>query len=489
MQLAKNKLPALFDVSKDDMLAVIRGKKMTFLSTNTVLFLVGTLLTPVTLLGAMWGYIRSYNVLFRDKDIEPTLDPLLPVQRKAMVIGGIAVWGVLLGFFLFLAIMGRGFIGSLSWLLVLFSINIVLTIGFLLGFKGWRNSKSKEILADESERFGTARFADPEELADLTMNKGLYIGNLNYAYAKQGHLLSVAGTRGGKGVNLIIPNLLGQTDYDGSFFVIDPKGENAAITARYQRSIDRDVHILDPWGLQTTPDTVSSYNPLNLITGKEDNEHLSDDAGIIAEMIVPGSDKGDQFFNDRARSLISGLLMHLVLTEENPSLAKIWEWLRLSDTPFNNLIADMATSDNFIVKATGCEVMNIMIKSDKTFGSILSTAQQYTDFLKSPALQKSLETSSFDINQLSDGNTTLYVIIPADKLVSHYQWLRLVVTTALRAVIRNKNNRVTFILDEFAALGYISEIRTALSTYAGFNVTIWPILQSLIQLKDKYGND
>src|SRR5262245_41840574 len=43
------------------------------------------------------------------------------------------------------------------------------------------------------------------------------------------HILTVAGSRGGKGVSLIIPNLL---LYDGSVLAIDPKGELARITAR-----------------------------------------------------------------------------------------------------------------------------------------------------------------------------------------------------------------------------------------------------------------
>ena len=42
------------------------------------------------------------------------------------------------------------------------------------------------------------------------------------------HLLTIAGSRAGKGVSLIIPNLL---FYEGSALVIDPKGENARVTA------------------------------------------------------------------------------------------------------------------------------------------------------------------------------------------------------------------------------------------------------------------
>ena len=485
-----NKVASSFDVSGQQVLSLFKNRKDYEGTNKTILFFVGFLLTPITLIGALWGYVRSYDRFLRGRNDPPDLAPLVPIQRVAMILGAVVIW--LVGYiiwkivvFLFQTFFSEEFLQSPGPLIII-GANLILTPLFLLFFNLWRNRIYNTIT--EATRFGTARFARNEELADLTLNQGLYIGNLNYAYPKQGHLITVAGTRGGKGVNLIIPNLLGKSNYEGSWVVIDPKGENAAITARYQRSKGQDVQILDPWRLQAAAGSEATYNPLDLIASA-DNEHLSDDATIIAEMIVPSSDKGEQFFNDRARSMISGMLIHIVLTAENPHLGILWECLRRGDEQWNELVADMAVSDNPIVKATGNEILNIMTKSDKTFGSILSTAQQYTDFLKSPALQRSLTKSNFEISKLSEGKTTLYIIIPADKLHSHYQWLRLVVTTALRAVIRNKNKRVTFLLDEFAALGYISEIRTALSTYAGFNVTVWPILQSLIQLQDKYGKD
>lgn len=46
------------------------------------------------------------------------------------------------------------------------------------------------------------------------------------------HLLTIASSRTGKGVSLLVPNLL---LYDGSVIVIDPKGELARVTARARR--------------------------------------------------------------------------------------------------------------------------------------------------------------------------------------------------------------------------------------------------------------
>ena len=61
----------------------------------------------------------------------------------------------------------------------------------------------------------------------------------------KGHALTFGRTRGGKGVSAIIPALL---TYKGSMVVIDPKGENAWITAQRRRDMGHRVVILDPWG-------------------------------------------------------------------------------------------------------------------------------------------------------------------------------------------------------------------------------------------------
>ena len=69
---------------------------------------------------------------------------------------------------------------------------------------------------------------------------GIPIGNRD-----DRHLTVVAGSRSGKGRSYIVPNLL---SYNGSTIVIDPKGENAAITARYRaQELGQNVHILDPF--------------------------------------------------------------------------------------------------------------------------------------------------------------------------------------------------------------------------------------------------
>ena len=62
----------------------------------------------------------------------------------------------------------------------------------------------------------------------------------------EGHLLTVAPTGTGKGRTAIVPNLL---YYQGPVVVIDPKGENYAVTARCRREMGHRVFKLDPFGV------------------------------------------------------------------------------------------------------------------------------------------------------------------------------------------------------------------------------------------------
>ncbi|WP_077920580.1 type IV secretory system conjugative DNA transfer family protein [Spirosoma sp. 209] len=459
---------------------------------KALLFVVGLVLTPITLAGALLGYTRAYKRFVKPLAEAPLLYPLRPIVRFAMLAGALLIWVALFIGFISLGQMAVlvGMTGRVF--LIYLTVNLFFSLIVFFSFRRWQIGINNMLI--EGNRFGSARFARPNELDPYRQGPGLYIGG-GYVFKDKGHILTVAGTRGGKGTNLIIPNLLGLGDYQGSWVVIDPKGENAAITARYQRETGRQVVVLNPWGLLADQiGDATSYNPLDILADTT-SIHLVDDAQMVAEMLVP-IEKNDKnrFFTDTARSIVTGLIMQIVTTQEGDdrTLTTLWKWARLAGDDWDELVARMRLNSDpvngEIIRNAGNEIVKLMETGEETFGSIISSVLQATDFLKSPALQQSLR-SGYDPTTLSDGDTALYIIIPADKLQSHARWLRLIATTTLRAVVRNPNKRVTFLLDEFAALGYLPEIETALSTYAGFEVTVWPILQSLIQLQGLYGEN
>ena len=145
---------------------------------------------------------------------------------------------------------------------------------------------------------GTAAWQDPARSAVRPFVQGdFFVG-----YDEQGRMLGVhddrhvsinAGTRGGKGVGSIIQNLL---LWKGSAAVIDPKGENAMVTARrrgggsgYSGGMGQTVRILDPFDTVETryddfKDLKACFNPLDII--RADNKHAVGDAAQIAEALI-----------------------------------------------------------------------------------------------------------------------------------------------------------------------------------------------------------
>lgn len=128
-------------------------------------------------------------------------------------------------------------------------------------------------------------------------------------YAGPAHLLTIAPTRTSKGVGTIISNLL---DYPGPVVCIDPKGDNARITARHRARFGP-VHVLDPFGVTGLPSAV--FNPLDRID--PDGLDLADDSMTLADALVydaPG-EAGEAHWNEEAKALISGLILSIVTSE------------------------------------------------------------------------------------------------------------------------------------------------------------------------------
>ena len=128
-------------------------------------------------------------------------------------------------------------------------------------------------------------------------------------------------------------------------------------------------------------------------------------------------------------------------------------------------------------------------KNDRERSGVISTAQANTRFLDSPRLSKTLSSSSFDLTDLKRQRMSVYLVLPAKRLHTHGRWLRLMVALTLDMMASDPaqpRDPLLFVLDEFAALGHLSAIETAMGLMAGFGVQIWPIVQDLAQLKDLY---
>ena len=326
------------------------------------------------------------------------------------------------------------------------------------------------------------------------------------------HLVTIAGSRAGKGRGLIIPNLL---SYPGSVLCIDPKGENAAVTARYRRdTLGQTVVILDPFGvLAGRPDLADcrgSFNPFEWV--REGHVETIDDVSALADALVIRDNNRDPHWNETARAVLKGvMLLAMVLASKyqqddrtgevvgvNWQLSAIRHMasvgLPMPGKPeagdsLAGLITLMKACEAFdgAIAAAG-HLLDQMGENER--GGVLSTLRRHIEFLESPALNAALASSSFDPGTIANQPTTVYLVLPEWRMGTHARWLRVVITSLLQSLQQTRrapNQPATlFILDEFATLGHMESIERAAGYIAGFGVKLWVILQDLNQLKSLY---
>ena len=120
-------------------------------------------------------------------------------------------------------------------------------------------------------------------------------------YEGERHLLLFGPNGTGKGTRFLIPNLL--SIKDRSIVVIDPKGELAAVTADYRRTIG-DVVMLNPFNVLGLGST--GFNPLALLDPKSPNFY--DEAAALGEALIR-IEGNDPHWGKSAQGLLVALIM------------------------------------------------------------------------------------------------------------------------------------------------------------------------------------
>lgn len=350
------------------------------------------------------------------------------------------------------------------------------------------------------------------------------------------HAVTIAGARSGKGQSGIVPNLC---LYPGSVVCLDPKGENATLTAarrghgdEWAQGLGQEVYVLDPFSVANVPEELrASLNPLALL--ERDSPLVVDDAALLAEgLILPGGDD-ESHWTETARNLVRGVILYLVATKPGATLFDVRRYLtvgdtagfaaavaarkeadrRLADDPSLDLNPDeilperirtafvfllwrMKQSDAFEGVIAGT-AESLLGTGENERGSILSTARRNTAFLDTlgPRYRATLSGTfrPFDPDRLKalKAGATVYLCLPAERMGTHGRWLRLMIGLFLDRMQRELSPAaagvpVLFLLEEFFALGTMPAIEKAAGYAAGFGVKLWMILQDIQQLKSLY---
>jgi type IV secretion system protein VirD4 len=351
----------------------------------------------------------------------------------------------------------------------------------------WLRGEPLPDIPDDSKG---ARFATPQEVVALhhpdapeAMTFG-HIGNAAFALKTDKHVLIMASTRSGKGVTLIIPHLL---RYQGSAFVLDPKGENARATGRCRAALNGKVHVLDPFGISGKPQ--ARFNPLARFT-PENME--AESKALAAALFVIGERERDHW-TAAGQQLLAAIILYVYVAADIPKAKKDLPTVRrillgglkpaldamTHIDAADGLLRDLATS--------------FLETPEREFGSIVSTAQRQTEILDNPFMIACLAAAGkgeeVDFKAWHAGTMTVYLCLSAPKFPVFNRWLRLVLTSALDEmtdVLTPPKLPVCFMLDELATLGHLDAVENAVGLAAGYGIQLICVFQDVAQMRDLY---
>ncbi len=252
------------------------------------------------------------------------------------------------------------------------------------------------------------------------------------------HLMTVAGSRSGKGRSVIIPNLC---VYCGSVMAIDPKGDLATVTAarrgqgsEHCEGLGQEVFVLDPFKVAqgNARDYRAGFNPLDAIDPH--GEDGRDDAALLADALIIPS-QTDTHWTDAARQFLTGLILHICESadEKTRNLIQMRRLLTADQDGFTTLLAEMSLSEaanGVVARAANA----IIAMADRERSGVISTCIVQTEFFDSPAMQSVLSKSDFSLRDLKDRPCTVYLSLPAGRMGTHSRWLRLMIALTIEAM-------------------------------------------------------
>lgn len=395
-------------------------------------------------------------------------------------------------------------------------------ISFFLSFFGVSLLSLFLFFKNKESLFGEARFANQREIkkmglfgdADNYVKRGIIIGKYGKRFLKYGGAQFVAlgaPTRSGKGVGIVIPNLL---HWEESAVVQDIKQECFDFTSKYrQEKLGNKIYLFNPFSTRT-----HRYNPFTYID-MEDDEKADSQLMDLATIIYPlGKDDTSKFFSQQAQNLFIGLCYlykDLTMSERGKLFLETYELeaefnfygiLQLSKgfevidpdskeklavgfEPTYALLDELGILSKTTKRRIGTY---IQIDSANTKSGVMSSFNAPLSSFEGDTLRLATETSDFDLRKLRKEKMTIYLGITPDQLENakfllNIFWSQLISLNTKELPEQNPEIKYVCLLlmDEFTAPGRIVIYQTSISFIAGYWLRSLMIYQAKSQLRDE----
>jgi type IV secretion system protein VirD4 len=348
---------------------------------------------------------------------------------------------------------------------------------------------------------GEARFARVGEVrrGKMLAPAGIVLGKFGGKVMRFGgpeHVMLEAPTRAGKGVGVIIPNLL---DWPDSLVVLDIKQENYDNTAGYRlKVLGHRVLLFNP--LDPTGHTVR-WNPLSYINRRDPVEVINE-LQKIAAMLYPDPLTGEKFWAEGARTAFLGVAAYIAATVDDGedalpfTLGEVYRQFAAGDAQrrFPKIIADRQKAGKPLSEGCVSAIKDYTGSSANTFSGLRQSVTSKINGWLNPYVDAATSESDFDLSEFRDKRISLYLGVSPDDLDRVAPIYGLLFQQLIDRNVRElpKGNRhqikVLLALDEFASLGKCTVLANAFSYVAGYGLRMLPAFQSLEQIQGVYGD-
>ncbi|BEM75884.1 protein VirD4 (plasmid) [Serratia marcescens] len=333
----------------------------------------------------------------------------------------------------------------------------------------------------------------------LLMGKDPYSNHFLATYG-QTYLMLAAPPGSGKGVGIVVPNLL---QYPHSVVVNDCKFENWHLTAGFRRACGQRVLRFSPERLET-----HHWNPLSVIN-KGPLERLGEVRTLASSLYVPDNMKNASWFA-KARDMFTAIVLYLIETPELPfSLPQCYE-IAAQGTQLGvwaqNVIDERSASDRPLSAETVRE-LNIIISESKgkefaqAMSFVTGRLSVYGEKLVALALTESDNPEeNIDFSTLRERPTSIYFCVTEGALKKFGPLMNLFFSQAIREnskVLPEQGGhvelddgrmalrlryQVLFLMDEFAVMKRIEVMETAPALTRGAGLRYLIIFQNKSQV-------
>ena len=369
---------------------------------------------------------------------------------------------------------------------------------------------------------GNASFANTGDLRKAGLLKqtpqSILIGKAHGQYLwlnGSQHVICISPTRSGKTTSIAIPVLL---TYQQSVVVLDLKGELFKATSGQRQAMGQSIRV---WAPYDDIGHTHRFNPFTLLLGLDPGKRLGE-IQTIAAILYPDEADRDPFWTSQSRAAFAAFASYMFeawdadvlpllrmrapiellpnpnTSDKFPSLERI---LRISSGANGKSIREFLQTIvtdpkySFASAQTRTVFGNLIGLAEQTFSSVIATMQAPLQQFLSPALAAATNATDIDILSLRKRPTSLYVVIPTNKLDESSKLLNVFFSSVIGNNLGKQLDeepdlkyQMLMLMDEFTAMGRMDVWSKRISIAASYGVRDLCIVQSRAQLRSTYGD-